>query len=264
MSIRIDDLEDERLAPFRNVRDRDLSRAHEGAFLVEGEVSLPVLLGQDRHRVRALLLAESRVDKLGAVLARVPQGVPIYLGSQDLVEAIVGFPMHRGVLALAARAPAVEPAALLAARPARVLGLCGITNHDNVGGIFRNAAAFGAGAVLLDRDTCDPLYRKAVRVSVGGTIAVPFAQVADEGALVDVLMAHGYAVLALGPRGDRVIGRDPPPPGPVALLLGTEGPGLSKETLARVPSARIPMAPGWDSLNVATASGIALAWLSAR
>ena len=141
-----------------------------------------------------------------------------------------------------------------------MIALCGLTNHDNVGGVFRNAAAFGAGAVLLDRASCDPLYRKAVRVSVGGSIVVPFGWCDDETACVEALASRGFTVVALSPGGTLEIGRDPPPPGKLALLLGAEGPGLSATTLARCTTARIPMRPHWDSLNVAAASAIALHW----
>jgi tRNA G18 (ribose-2'-O)-methylase SpoU len=263
MHVRFDvvDLEDERISPFRNVRDRDLARAHGGSFLVEGEVGLRLLIERGLRPVRAVLLAEGPAARLAPLLERLPAGTPVYVAPTALVEAIVGFPMHRGVLALAERGRERTVAELLEPRPRVVLGLCGLTNHDNVGGVFRNAAAFGAGAVLLDAATCDPLYRKAVRVSVGGSMLVPFARVTDEDALVDQVVDHGYAILALSPRGERVVGRDAPPAVPTALLIGSEGPGLSPRTLARVPTARIPMAGDWDSLNVAVASGVALSWL---
>ena len=260
MQIAIDQLEDDRIRPFRNVRDRDLRREHDGGFLVEGEVVLPVLLGQTERPVRAILVSSAQAERLRELLASVAEEIPIYVAPLPLVEQIVGFPMHRGVLALAARGP--EPALEALLVGPRVLGLCGITNHDNIGGIFRNAAAFGADAVLLDGASCDPLYRKAVRVSVGGSIVVPFAYVRDEQAMIAVFMAHGYTAIALSPRGALVIGRDPPPHSEkIALLLGAEGPGLSDETLRACTTARIEMRSGWDSLNVAATSAIALHWL---
>jgi tRNA G18 (ribose-2'-O)-methylase SpoU len=167
--------------------------------------------------------------------------------------------MHRGVLALATRGAEVSMDRLLEAE--LVVGICGVTNHDNVGGIFRNAAAFGA-TVLLDRASCDPLYRKSVRVSVGGALVVPFGWCADEGAMIDALGSRGYSVIALSPRGTLEIGRTPPPVGKVALLLGAEGPGLHDSTLRRCTSARIAMSKDWDSLNVAAASAIALHWMT--
>jgi len=262
VSIPIADLEDERIAPFRNLRDRDLRRGEEGAFVVEGEVLLPVLLGQRRHPPRAILVSDAQARRLADVLSRTPADVPIYEAPLPLLEQIVGFPMHRGVVALAARGPALGADALLA-EATLVVALCGLTNHDNVGGAFRNAAAFGADAVLLDAASCDPLYRKAVRVSVGASMIVPFAFApppGDEAALVDALAARDFTAIALSPRGALEIGRDPPPPGKLALVLGAEGPGLSPATLARCATARIAMRPGWDSLNVATAGAVALHW----
>ena len=256
-AIAVDSLEDARIAPFRNVRDRDLRREAEGLFVVEGEVPLRVLLGLRRGEEQGA----SPPVGLAPVLATRSPGIPLYVAPQPLLEAIVGFPLHRGVLALAERGAAARHDALLS-RARLVVAICGVTNHDNVGGLFRNAAAFGADAVLLDGASCDPLYRKAVRVSVGASIVVPYARVADEAQLVDALGAAGHTVLALSPRGELAIGRDPPPPGPVAVLCGAEGPGLAAATLRRCTTARIPMRPGWDSLNVAVAGGIALAWLA--
>ena len=138
-----------------------------------------------------------------------------------------------------------------------MVGLVGLANHDNVGGIFRNAAAFGCDAVVTDATTCDPLYRKAIRVSVGGTLLVPFARVGSGGAMIDVLERSGFDVVALSPAG-----REPLSAvhrrGRMAVLLGAEGPGLPTDVLDRVRTAAIPMAGGFDSLNVATASGIVL------
>ena len=263
------------LRAFCQLRDREL-RAHteetgDGLFVAEGEVVLRVLLATTRWRIRAVLLSEQAE---GRILPLVPEALPTYVAPLPLMQAIVGFPIHRGVLAVAERGPEASPSGLLApavpltaeggTRRASqlVVGLCGLTNHDNVGGVFRNAAAFGAYAALLDRATCDPLYRKALRVSVGGTLVVPYAFVPDERAVVEALLEAGHEVLALSPRGERVIGHDPPPAGGrTALLVGAEGRGLSEETLARCSTARIPMHGCWDSLNVAVASGIALAWL---
>lgn len=248
--------DDPRVEELRAVRDRDLRRSDR--FLAEGEVVLPVLLGS-RFRTRSLLLSELQAKRLGAGL---PEGLPIYVASQAVLEGIVGLPFHRGVLAVGERGPGLSAAEVLQPGDGVVLGLCGITNHDNVGGIFRNAAAFGAVGVLHDRATCDPLYRKAIRVSVGGSLHVPFAEVPDEAALVSTLEAAGYEILALTPRGELTVGGSTRPrTRRIALLLGAEGPGLSDDVLARARTARIPMAGRWDSLNVAVTSGIALSWL---
>ena len=261
MLIPIGELDDPRIEGYRATRDKDLA-GRSGRFVVEGEVVLRVLLAAATFPIESVFLDERRVDSLREVLTRVPD-VPVYVASQPLMSAIVGFPIHRGVLALARRpATAATPETLLAPPGPRLLvALEGIANHDNVGGIFRNAAAFGADGVLLDEASCDPLYRKAVRVSVGGVFRVPHARVPAPRDLAAELLRHGFCVLALtpaasaapldavlaGPLGERV-----------ALLLGAEGPGLRPASLARATAVRIPMTPGFDSLNVAVASGIAL------
>jgi len=251
----IDEVErDPLLRGFCDVRDRDL-RGRDGTFIVEGEVVLRVLLGS-AVRTRAVLLSEPMAERI-----TIPDEIPTYVAPLPILQGIVGFPIHRGVLALAERW--TREASDVLQGPI-TLGLCGITNHDNVGGIFRNAAAFGCSGALLDGPTCDPLYRKAVRVSVGGTLVVPWAYCKDEREVVEALRGSGHEILALTPRGERVIGRDAPPPGKVALLLGTEGVGLSDDTLSRCTTARIEMASGWDSLNVAVTSGVALHWLRGR
>jgi tRNA G18 (ribose-2'-O)-methylase SpoU len=153
--------------------------------------------------------------------------------------------------------PPVE--ALLAGLPekALVVVMVGLANHDNVGGIFRNAAAFGADAVLLDQETCDPLYRKAIRVSVGGALVVPFTRAPSADVLVQALEGASFEVIALSPSGKEVLS-EVQPARRTALLLGAEGPGLPPELMARTRTVSIPMSGGFDSLNVATTSGIAL------
>ena len=135
--------------------------------------------------------------------------------------------------------------------------LSAIANHDNMGGIFRNAAAFGIGAVLLDSDCCDPLYRKAIRVSIGAALLVPFARLPRDADPIDLLDRHGFKPLALSPAGKTTLASWRPA-SRNAVLLGAEGSGLAKPLMARAIDIRIPMAPGFDSLNVATTSGIVL------
>jgi tRNA G18 (ribose-2'-O)-methylase SpoU len=139
-----------------------------------------------------------------------------------------------------------------------VIALAEVNNHDNVGGIFRNAAAFGARAVLLDERSCDPLYRKAIRVSAGAALFVPFARGGTTSEMLRALEHAGYTIVALTPKATLDI-RDVPRPPRLALLLGAEGPGLSEESLAAAHvRAKITMAEGFDSLNVAAASAIAM------
>ncbi|GHD12037.1 hypothetical protein GCM10016234_15830 [Tianweitania populi] len=135
--------------------------------------------------------------------------------------------------------------------------LVGIANHDNVGAIFRNAAAFEADAVLLDETCCDPLYRKAIRVSVGAALKVPFARGGSASELADVLAKHDFNAVALSPSGAESLAAVTPT-GRTAILLGTEGEGLPPALMQRLRTVRIPMSESFDSLNVATASAIAL------
>jgi tRNA G18 (ribose-2'-O)-methylase SpoU len=175
------------------------------------------------------------------------------------MDAITGFHIHRGILAIGRKRGAQPPMELIDQLPARalVVVLVGLSNHDNVGAIFRNAAAFGADAVLLDAGCCDPLYRKAIRVSVGAVLKVPFAVARDAGSLVEILDRAGFTQFALSPAGKTDIG-DIVRPDRAALYLGTEGEGLPEAVLTRLQTVRIAMAPGFDSLNVAAASAVAL------
>jgi tRNA G18 (ribose-2'-O)-methylase SpoU len=253
----IDDPDDPRLADYRQVRERDLV-GRQGGFIAEGVVVLEKLIQGGRHPLRSVLVAEKRVAALEPLLAGLPQEVAIYAAGQAVMNAVVGFAIHRGVLAAGTRAePGLD--AVLAALPERalVVGLCGIANHDNMGGLFRNAAAFGADAVLLDDDCCDPLYRKAIRVSVGAALTTPFARGGSPRDLVARLTAQGFAVAALSPAGEVELSQLAPAPRR-AVLFGAEGPGLPASVLAQVQTVRIEMAGGFDSLNVATSSGIVL------
>ncbi|WP_241911714.1 TrmH family RNA methyltransferase [Telmatospirillum siberiense] len=239
------------------MRERDLV-GRQGHFIAEGEVVLRVLLAS-RHQPVSLLLADKRLDGLRALLQVLDDGVPVYTAPQPIIDGIAGFPLHRGILALGRRAPPVDPAQLLAACPPRalVVVLSAIANHDNMGGLFRNAAAFGADAVLLDAQCCDPLYRKAIRVSVGGCLKVPFARIEAGTDIPALLASQGFTAIALSPSAETPLSRAPRPER-TALLFGAEGPGLPADLLARTQTVGIPMTGGFDSLNVATTSGIAL------
>lgn len=257
-TIRITDLDDPRIAAYRHVREPDLV-CRAGRFIAEGEVVLRVLLTASRHGVESLLIADKRLAALAPLLARVPEDVPIYVAGQKVLDTVAGFPLHRGILALGRRAPNPMAEELLAGLAPRavVAALIGIGNHDNMGGIFRNAAALGADAVILDAESCDPLYRKAIRVSVGASLMVPFARLERDTDVVALLAGCGFEPLALTPAGKIPLARLARPPR-AAILLGAEGSGLPADVLARTRTVRIPMADGFDSLNVATASGIVL------
>ena len=231
----------------------------EGLFVAEGEGVLRVLARSTRAEAVSVLIAEKRQAALTGIIEALPAETPVYLANQAAMDAVVGFPIHRGILALGRLVATPSAAELLASLPAEalVLALCGIANHDNLGGLFRNAAAFGADAVLLDADCCDPLYRKAIRVSVGAALTMPFARLGRDEDPVTALTAAGFEPLALSPRGETRLA-DLARPSRAAVLLGAEGPGLAESLLARSRTIAIPMASGFDSLNVATTAGIVL------
>ena len=254
-----------RVTAFRDVRDRDLV-GRTGRFMAEGEVVLRVLVSpQSRCGVEAVLLAENRVEKLGDALDALTDDTPIYIAPQAVLDAVAGFHLHRGILALGVRPQTSGLDTLLRELPKKavVVVVCGVGNHDNVGGVFRNAAALGASAVILDDRCCDPFYRKAIRVSVGAILRTPMITGVNAAAALGALSAHGFDLVALTPAassslaaieiGDRV-----------AIVLGSEGPGLPADLIARCRAASIPMSGGFDSLNVAAAGAIALDRITER
>ena len=264
MIVPIDDPADDRIAAYRNVRERDLV-GREGLFIAEGEVVLRCLIRSERCETLSLLLLDRQAERLAPMLADLPPGVPVHVASQAVMDAVVGFPIHRGILALGRRPVEPEPDALLVGLPPRAVVMClfGIANHDNMGGLLRNAAAFGVDAVLLDSNCCDPLYRKAIRVSVGAALLTPFVRLTPGTDVVGLLERHGFQPLALSPSGERTLS-ETTRPDRAAVLLGAEGPGLSPELMARAETVRIPMAGGFDSLNVSTTGGIVLHHLTSR
>ncbi|SSC72734.1 unnamed protein product [Ciceribacter sp. T2.26MG-112.2] len=260
--IAIGDPADPRIAEFSQIRERDLT-GRAGGFIAEGTVVLRMLAaahGAGRGiRAEKLLLLRNRVEGVADLLAAFPEDVPVYVAESPVLDAIAGFHLHRGVLALGRRDGGGSVDALVQALPqdALVLVGCGISNHDNIGALFRNAAGFGADAVLLDETCCDPLYRKALRVSVGSVLTMPYAREGSSEALLGRLAEAGFAIWALSPGGEAEIG-EIAPERRMALVMGTEGEGLPQAILTRFHTARIAQMPGLDSLNVGTASGIAL------
>lgn len=256
--IRIDDATDPRIAAYRDIRERDLV-GRQGRFVAEGKVVLRMLFSAARFEPESALVLESRLVGMTDVLGAAPIAMPVYVASRPVMDAIAGFPVHRGVLAIGRRGQADDVAGLLASlpEPTVVVVLAGIANHDNVGAIFRNAAAFGAAGVLLDTASCDPLYRKAIRVSAGAVLGVPYATGGAAAELRTALAAAGFTQLALSPRGREDI-RGVARPARLAIWLGSEGDGLPATILAELQTVRIAMAPDFDSLNVAAASAVAL------
>lgn len=256
--IPVEDPSDPRIEAYRDIRERDLT-GRGGHFIAEGEVVLRVLLTASRHETVSVLIAAKRLAALTPLLETLPAAVPVYVAGQSALDGIAGFHIHRGILALGRRAALPSAAGLLGTdcRRSLVVALFGIANHDNIGGIFRNVAAFGADAVILDAECCDPLYRKAIRVSVGACLTVPFARLQPGEDAIATLTRCGFEAIALSPSGETALARLARP-ARAAVLLGAEGPGLPADVLARARTISIPMANGFDSLNVATTSGIVL------
>nr|WP_308282557.1 RNA methyltransferase [Pseudonocardia nigra] len=227
-----------------------------GLVIAEGVVVVRRLLDSP-YPVRSLLGVPRRLDELAPDLAGLD--VPAYATDAATMAEVVGFHLNRGVLAVADRAAPPDPAELV--RDARVVAVLeGVNDHENLGALFRNAAALGVDAVLLGPRCSDPLYRRSVRVSMGHVLRVPFAELPGPWpASLDVLRAAGLRVAALTPAADAAPLASSGLAGErVALLLGAEGPGLTDAALAAADvRVRIPMASGVDSLNVATAAAVA-------
>jgi tRNA G18 (ribose-2'-O)-methylase SpoU len=261
--IEVDDPADPRLDDFRDltVADRRPDRpGGRGLVIAEGVVVVRRLLSS-RYPVRAVLGVPRRLAELGGEL---PAAIPVYAVASATMAAVVGFHLNRGVLAVADRPPAPDLAELsaMAARVRLLAVLEGVNDHENLGSLFRNAAALGVDALALGPRCADPLYRRSVRVSMGHVLAVPFALLPERPpwpAALDGLRDAGLQIVALTPHPDAVplpeaglAGRR------VALLLGAEGTGLSAAAMAAADQrVRIPMAAGVDSLNVATAAALA-------
>lgn len=246
---------------------RDLTRADRrpdrpggrGLVIAEGTVVVR-RLHDSPYPIRSLLGTAKRFDELAEDL--VDLDVPFHVVDADLMAEVVGFHLNRGVLATADRAPLPTPTAL--AGTARLLCLLeGVGDHENLGALFRNAAALGVDGVIVGPGCADPLYRRSVRVSMGTVLQVPFAT--DPRPITEVigdLTGQGFTVHALTPRPAALDLAAARPGSRVVVLLGSEGPGLTDEALAAANSwVRIPMSRGVDSLNVATAGAIAFATL---
>lgn len=247
-AIEVDDPADERLADYVGLTDAALARRDSGVFVAEGVLVIRRLLAS-RFPVRSLLLAANRVDALADALDAVE--APVYVASQAVMNKVAGFAIHRGALAAADRLP-LPSVAELVERARLVAVLEGVNDHENMGSLFRNAAAFGVDAVLLSPDCCDPLYRRSVRVSLGHVLHVPFTTLGSLDGLAR------FTTLALTPAPEAEVLGSVERSDRMAVLLGAEGSGLRAETLAAADRrVRIPMAPGVDSLNVATAAAIA-------
>ncbi len=258
---------DPRLAALVNLKDADLRRADlsgsRPVFVAEGELVVGRLV-RSRYPIRTLLVARSRLARSLPLIQALPESTPVFVAADAVVDEIVGFHFHQGLLAAAERLP--PPPWTELAESCRTLVIAEtLANHDNVGGLFRDVAVLGGPAcgVLLSPGCCDPLYRKAVRVSMGNVLTVPFAWATPWPGVLSDLRSSGWEVLAMTPREGATDIRGFGPPvasGPRrAILLGAEGPGLSEAALALADHrVRIGMTPGADSLNIAVAAAVAL------
>jgi tRNA G18 (ribose-2'-O)-methylase SpoU len=256
--VEIDDAADPQVDDFRNLTDADVRPDRRGLVIAEGVNAVARMAGSS-YRMRAVIGVPTRIDALRAALE--PLDVPVYAVDNWVLSDVVGFRVTRGVLASADRPAAADSAALIA-RSSRLAVLEGLNDFENLGALFRNAAAFGVDAVLLDAQCADPLYRRSVRVSIGHVLRVPFA-VLDVSLPAALDALRGFTVLAMTPDPRATPLREIAVPDRWALLLGAEGPGLSEVAMSAADlRVRIPMAGAVDSLNVATAAAVAFAQLT--
>ncbi|MEM1165472.1 MAG: RNA methyltransferase [Planctomycetota bacterium] len=269
MPQRIHDAGDERVVLYQDVRDASLIERH-GLFMAEGRLVVELLLGASRHTVRSVFLSEHAADAMADTIGLAEcRGIPVFIAEQRILNDIAGFDLHRGCLALGERgAPLGVPQVLGMLSPQRraVLPILeAVTNHDNVGGAMRVAAAFGAPALLSCPRTADPLYRKAIRVSMGHALRVPHARLDHWPQDLDRLTGAGVRLVAMTTDQsaepietvEERAGREQW--GAIGILIGAEGDGLTPAAMQFTTArASITMVPGVDSLNAVTALAIVL------
>lgn len=266
--IRIDDATDPRLDDFRDLNHSDHRPdlpGGKGLVIAEGPLVVGRLLAS-RFPVRALLGFPAKLAAFRSEY-EIPDDIPVYEVDRETLRQVVGFDMHRGLLAVADRV--AEPSITQVADQARsVLVLEGVGDHENIGAMFRNAAGLGIDAVLFGNGCADPLYRRAVRVSMGHVLRTPYASFGGTHTTwqreLDQLREDGFRLVSLTPDpgaahlADALVDTAGNPWDKVALLFGGEGPGLTEHAMRATDiRARIPMEPGTDSLNVATSAAIA-------
>jgi tRNA G18 (ribose-2'-O)-methylase SpoU len=269
--------DDPRVAAFRNVKDAASRLA--GVFLAESELVIGRVFDSG-YSIEAMLVSTGRFERLASRIAQAQEahraraaqsaratppgdaGFAVFVCEQPILEAIVGFPLHRGCLAICHR-PELPSADVLLRQANTVVALDDVVDPDNIGSVFRHVAGFGADAVVLSAHAGDPLYRKSVRASMGWVLEVPHTRLPTRESLLPTLHGLGFVTIALTPRRDaptlRSVVELLRPTDRVALLLGAEAPGLTDQTIANATyQARIPMTEHVDSLNVATAGALAL------
>ena len=257
--IPVDRADDPRLVPYTGLTDESMRRRREAPggdldslFICEGAVVTMRAL-EAGYTVESILVAEDMLRRL----PELPDDVPVFVGSPETVETVIGFRFHRGFVAAFRRPPPLEADELLTGTT-RILVCENMTNPTNLGVTMRSAAALGFDGLLLDPTSCDPLYRRAIRVSMGTVFSLPYARLEALPGGLPILRSHGFRTVGLSPQGDSPKIGDIDRSGRIALVLGAEGPGLSTATAAALDQlTHIPMADGIDSLNVGAAAAIA-------
>jgi tRNA G18 (ribose-2'-O)-methylase SpoU len=257
-------LDDPRLEAYRDIAHPDALHARD-LFVAEGRLVVDRLVRGGRHLVHSLLLTETAAAAMAPTLAALDPVTPVFVVPQAVMNDVVGFNIHRGCLGLAAR-PVPRP---FDAHPwetySRVVVAEGVNNPDNIGSLFRNAAALGTDALVLGPGCADPLYRKAIRTSMAATLSLPWVVTSAWPDALDVLRAAGLTVVACTPDAEAVSLYEASLPTRAAVLVGAEGDGLTAAARARADLAvRVPMFGDMDSLNVATAAAVVLSALAGR
>jgi tRNA G18 (ribose-2'-O)-methylase SpoU len=263
---RIDDVGDPRLSDYRELRDATARRRIEGDrfFIAEGPVAIERLLAS-AHRVRSVLVSEQKYARMAGLLQ--PIGAPVYVVDQTLLHDIVGFDLHRGAIAAADRLP--HPSLdQLAGRSRRLALLEGLNDPENLGAIARSARALDIDGLVLDPTCIDPYTRRTVRVSMGEILHLPSCRVGPAEwphTALDTLHEHGYETWAMTPAEEAADIWEIPVPARLAIVLGAEGPGLDRRTMAATTRrVRLPIRHDVDSLNVGAAAAVAFAVAARR
>jgi tRNA G18 (ribose-2'-O)-methylase SpoU len=265
--IQLESLDGEELRDYRDLTDVVLRRLQEpagGLYIAESSKVIGRALHAGHHPRSVLTLEKWLPEILEVLTSELPEDevadLPIYVGESELLESLTGFNLHRGALASMHR-PALNSVAEIVEGATRIIVLEDIVDHTNVGAIFRSVAGLGADAVLITPRCADPLYRRSVRVSMGTVLQIPWTRLPEWPEGADILKSLGFELAALALSEDAVELDDyaADPPAKVALILGTEGDGLSRAALVAADTiVTIPMLHGVDSLNVASASAVAL------
>ncbi|MBB5073241.1 tRNA G18 (ribose-2'-O)-methylase SpoU [Bartonella callosciuri] len=244
--------DDPRLRNYNNIREKDLV-GRQQQFIAEGKVILSALLHSKEFSALSLLMVKERPPGLMPLLEKTQPTCPIYCVQQKIMDDIVGFHIHRGILGIGKHRilPSLQKFLQDLPEKALILILCGIYNHDNMGPIFRNAAVFASNGIIIDKTSCDPLYLKSIRISAGAVLKVLYTQGADIRHILEALNDTDFHPYALSPSAPNTL-KQTKTPKRTTIILGTEGDSLPTHVLQKSKTLRIPMTPGFDSLNVAT------------